>query len=237
LGVDSGSELLFSVSTDISDGTNPEEFYAPEFITETDIPEARPGDAIDAAIEAEPTSSKAVQKPEPPITHGFGNRRRKNPGEPKTRAPDADEWMDFFSRIVIRFGTEWYVDAMFRNIDEESVDAADAIKLLLTEEERDIIARPFAEYANKNPFLKKHGRQIVALSDSFESVVILSRWFSRVNRVARKYRPKKPAKAHVERLGETHNGNGRSREAGPTGPDYTNGLIPNGYSIFNPGGN
>lgn len=166
-----------------------------------------------------------------PLNKGFGSRRRKNPTEPKTTPPNLDEWMDFFSRIVIRFLTEWYVDMMFRGIDEDIVTESDAAKLLLTEEERDSIARPFAEYANKNPFMRKHGRQIVAFADSFESIVMLGRWYMRVNRIARKYRPRKPVHTHVERMnGANNNGYNGQSTAGTTG-----GTIPNGFGVYNPG--
>lgn len=166
-----------------------------------------------------------------PLNKGFGSRRRKNPTEPKTTPPNLDEWMDFFSRIVIRFLTEWYVDMMFRGIDEDIVSESDAAKLLLTDEERDSIARPFAEYANKNPFMRKHGRQIVAFADSFESIVMLGRWYMRVNRIARKYRPRKPVHTHVERMnGANSNGYNGQGAAGTTG-----GTIPNGFGVYNPG--
>lgn len=168
---------------------------------------------------------------EPPLNKGFGSRRRKNPTEPKTTPPNLDEWMDFFSRIVIRFLTEWYVDMMFRGIDEDIVSESDAAKLLLTDEERDSIARPFAEYANKNPFMRKHGRQIVAFADSFESIVMLGRWYMRVNRIARKYRPRKPVHTHVERMnGANSNGYNGQGAQGTTG-----GTIPNGFGVYNPG--
>lgn len=221
-------------ANDISDGTKPDILYgAPEYIIPEGTSEESPGDAIDAEIISEsmitpnsPTMGKLIE--EESITKGFGRRRRKNTGDPKSSPPNTDEWMDFFSRIVIRFVTEWYVDAVFSGLDEDLVSEADAEKLILTEEERDTIARPFAEYANKNPFMKKHGRQIVAISDSFESIVILGRWFSRVNRVARKYKPKKVVH------GKADHGNERSSTPGPNGTSY--GPVPERFPIINPGG-
>jgi hypothetical protein len=195
------------------------------------------GSVIDNAIHVE-SSPVEVAKPEPPITTGFGRRRRKNPGDPKKTAPDTDEWMDFFSRIVIRFLTEWYVDWMFRGIGEDSVTDIDAAKLALTEDERDVIARPYAEFANKNPFLKKHGRQIVAFSDSFESTVILGKFFMRVNRIARKYKPqeKKPQRPSFRLHPEQENNHNGNRGQGQESAESTQGPIPDGYPIFNPGG-
>jgi hypothetical protein len=137
---------------------------------------------------------------------------------------------------VFRFITEWYVDFVFRGIDDELVSDADAVKLLLTEDERRVIARPFAEYANKNPYLRKHGRQIVAFADSFESLVILGQWFSRVNRLARKYSRisgKPPVTVTVKpeerrapdvNFGESPSGNGHARP-----------VIPDNLTVFNPG--
>lgn len=206
---------------------------------ETPTPDA--GDVIDNAIRYEIPANSAPPAPVPAaekeesLTTGFGRRRRKNPAKPKGTAPDVDEWLDFFSRIVIRFATEWYVDYMFRGIDEDSITDADLSRLALTEDERDVIARPYAEFANKNPFMRKHGRQIVAFSDSLESTVILGRFYLRVNRIARKYRPQERksqrpnVRLHPERTDNVDFGQGAQSQtaAGP---------IPEGYPVFNPGG-
>jgi hypothetical protein len=232
--IDSDTELttpyvINNYSDPLSEYTavNPEQFESP---AADDAPEQNVGDIVNDAAKAE---LPAVAK-ERPITEGFGPRRRRNPGDPKKTAPDVDEWMDFFSRVVIRFLTEWYADYVFRDISEEAISDDDAARLLLTEEERDTIARPYAEFANKNPFLKKHGRQIIAISDSFESTVILGRFMMRVNRIARKYRPepRKPQRPTVKlRPEENHHGNnGQSQESAGAGP------IPEGYPVYNPGG-
>lgn len=198
------------------------------------------GDAIDEAIKtAEIPVSTAPAKREPITeTHGFGKRRSKTSDKPKGTAPNVDEWMDFFSRIVIRFATEWYVDYVFRGVSEDSISDIDAAKLALTDEERDIIARPYAEFANKNPFLKKHGRQIIAFSDSFESTVILGKFYMRVNRIARKYRPERSkhrptVKIRPER---THTHDERSGQSSQSANGSWDGPIPAGYPIVNPGG-
>jgi hypothetical protein len=140
-----------------------------------------PDKAIDDQVKPEPDADNAS------LTRPWGSRNRKDDGKAKSGPPNADEWLDFFSRIVIRFVTEWYADWCFRGIDEDLVSDSDAEKLLLEEDERKVIARPFAEFANKNPYLRKHGREIVAFADSFESMVVLGKWFARVNRIARKY--------------------------------------------------
>lgn len=183
-------------------------------------PSDEAGSLIDAAV-ADDDEGKLNTRP-------FGKRRRKDDSGAKGTAPNAAEWEDFFSRIVIRFLTEWYVDIAFRGIDEDLVTEQDAAKLLLTEDERNVIARPFAEYANKNPFLRKHGRQIVAFADSFESVVILGQWFSRVNRVARKYN--KIGKTTVMR-GKAEHSHGDSGQSAAS----ANGHATAGYGVYNPG--
>jgi hypothetical protein len=216
------------------DGTQPELFFGEsEYVApgSEELPDVskNAADVIDMAATSEPAIVKSDDDDEP-LNKGFGRRRRKNPEEPKAGPPNIDEWMDFFSRIVIRFLTEWYVDLIFRGIDEDDISDRDAAKLLLTEEERNTIARPFAEYANKNPYMRKHGRQIVAFADSFESVVMLGRWFARVNRVAKKYKPRKQnVRSTVQRMGA--NGNGSSGESAES---TANGSHQ--FSVFNPGG-
>lgn len=203
----------------------------PVFTTDpkTGSPAADAGSAIDDAVTAERINNLA----DTISTSPFGARNRKDEGKAKTTPPTADEWLDFFSRIVVRFITEWYVDAVFRKIDEDLVSDEDAARLLLTEEERNVIARPFAEFANKNKLMRKHGRQIVAFADSFESVYILAQWFGRVNRIARKYGKivnattvrVKPEEKRDVNFGQStqSNGNGYQR------PDVS------GLSVFNPG--
>lgn len=219
-----------------SDGTAPQLFIGePEFI-EPEIPAeaesaTNAADAIDAMATAEPAIVPTDDEDEP-LNKGFGRRRRKNTTDPKVSAPNLDEWMDFFSRIVIRFMTEWYVEMVFRGVDDDAISDRDAGRLLLTDEERDTIARPFAEYANKNPFMKKHGRQIVAFADSFESIVMLGRWYARVNRIARKYKPRHqnvPANIRV-------NGNHNHGNSGESAQGATGGIVNPQFGIFNPGG-
>lgn len=182
-----------------------------------------PDKAIDAEIQEDPDKLSI---------HPFGNRNRKDDGRAKSGAPNVDEWLDFFSRIVIRFLTEWYVDFTFRKIDENLVTDSDAEKLLLTEDERNVIARPFAEYANKNPYLRKHGRQIVALADSFESMVIMAQWFARVNRIARKYTrmASKPVIKTGKEAVNVDNSQGAASQNGYTAPAGFGGI-----TIHNPG--
>lgn len=158
---------------------------------------------------------------------------------PKSGIPDVDEWLDFFSRIVLRTLLDWYVDYAFRGIDEDLVSERDLERLVLTKDERNEIAAPLAEYANKNKFTRKHGREIVALADSMESMIVLTRYVMRVNRIARKYRPNKP-KAQRPRVtlsesGASSNGNFGQGSEGFI-PGANNGRFPAGYDVYNPGG-
>lgn len=110
----------------------------------------------------------------------------------KTGPPDANEWLDFFSRIILKVGMNAYIDMAFKDVNEDLVTPEDLAKIKVSREERDAIARPLAEYATKNPYTRKHGRQVVALTDSIESLMTLGIWMRRVNRIAKKYKPAKP---------------------------------------------
>lgn len=157
----------------------------------------------------------------------------------RTGAPKVDEWLDFFSRIVLKVGMELYTDAVFKDIDESVVTVADLKRIQVTKQERDTIARPFAEYATKNPVLKKHGRQIVALTDSAESLITLGIWARRVNRVAKKYKPAKPKGPQVVRPQNVRiadDGN-NGQTTGTRTNGVSHGKLPDGeYGIYNPGG-
>ncbi len=201
----------------------------PVFTDAEPTPTPDAGAAIDAEI------ATPVTDPDELNTKPFGKRNRKDEDKAKSTPPTADEWLDFFARIVFRFITEWYVDFVFRGIDDDLVSDHDAAKLLLTEDERRVIARPFAEYANKNPYLRKHGRQIVAFADSFESLVILGQWFSRVNRIARKY-SKRVSKPTVNvRPEEKQDVNFGQSPQSTSGNGHTPRPDVSGLTVFNPG--
>jgi hypothetical protein len=110
--------------------------------------------------------------------------------DPKAGPPKLEEWQKFFSRVLIRSATNWYIEFAFRGIDEDELSDREVDRIKITEDEREKIARPFAELANKSKFTRKHGRTIVALTDSWDSMVTLGMWYNRVNRVARKHRKK-----------------------------------------------
>lgn len=155
---------------------------------------------------------------------------------PRTTAPKADEWLDLFSRVVLKVGMELYVDFAFRGIDESVVTVDDLKRLKVGKDERDTIARPFAEYAAKSDLGKKHGRKIVALTDSAESLVTLGIWTRRVNRVAKKYKPvtQKPMRPQNVRIHDNGNNGQDKGNSGFNGA--TGGTLPFGeYGINNPG--
>jgi hypothetical protein len=211
------------VSQGIDSDDRPEESPIPE-IPGFGYPVENVGTSIDAAIEP---PDKPLIDPEKPARTTL-----------KTGPPSADEWLDFFSRIVLKIGMDLYVDAAFRQVDEERVSEADLHRIKVRKEERDTIARPFAEFAAKNPVARKHGRQVVALTDSIESVMTLGIWMRRVNRVAKKYRPPKQQKPRNIRIKEaSQDGNHGSAQGNPGEQTSPNGSgYTTGYStIFNPG--
>lgn len=112
--------------------------------------------------------------------------------ESKTGIPNLDEWMHFFSRVVIRMAMNFYIDLAFRNIDEDMLSDREIERIRMTDAERDRIARPFAELAYKNKWTRKHGRSIIASADSIDAIVQLGMWYSRVSRIAAKYRGDAP---------------------------------------------
>lgn len=102
--------------------------------------------------------------------------------------PNIDEWLHFFANVLIRLATNYYIDLAFRGVDEELLTIREVESITLDQEQRERIARPFAEFALKNKFTRKHGRSIIAMGDSIDAVVQLGMWFSNVNRLAKKYR-------------------------------------------------
>jgi hypothetical protein len=138
-----------------------------------------PADIIDAEIIDEPAGKHSRIKSERPAPLERSA---------KTGPPNIDEWMHFFSKVCIRLATDWYLEFAFRGIDEDLLSDREIEKIRLEDEERDRIARPFAEYANKAKFTRKHGRMIIASADSIDAALQLGIWFSRVNRIANKYR-------------------------------------------------
>jgi hypothetical protein len=151
----------------------------------------------------------------------------------KPGIPSLDEWMDFFSRIVLRVACDWYIEWAFHGVDENLLSEREVVRIQLTEEERQRIAVPLAELSHKSKFMRKHGRTIVASGGAFDAIVALGTWTSRVNRIARKHKPNTVQGRVVpnERAGQ-----GESSEAQPGYNGANGGRIVDGVTIINPGG-
>ena len=187
------------------------------------------GDTIDAEMNgtAKPESRIPDESLKPASRARSRSRQDDSKAEsrtPKAGPPSLDEWSNFFSRVVLRVTTEYYISFAFRGIDENALSEREVERLAMTDEERELIATPFAELSNKSKFMRKHGRMIVASGDAFNALVVLGVWASRVNRIAAKHRPK-TAQAKV-----TLNGNsGSSPQSTVFSEGTTGGRIPNGY--------
>jgi hypothetical protein len=149
---------------------------------------------------------------------------RKNNDIPRAGAPRLDEWQDFFARVVIKGITERWVDHAFRDVDEDKLTDRELRRLYLAPDERERIARPLSELANKNKFTRRHGRTIIAAADSVDSVMALALWFGRVNRIASKYSGTRPVKGSVVKDERTppFEGNGTNGQAN----GYEHGFAP-----------
>jgi hypothetical protein len=202
------------------------------------------GDMVDALLgnarEGEPASPPDGGSP----SRNRVSRLRKVPDGDDTREPrDAtgkpptlDEWVSFFGRVVLKTTCDFYIDFAFRGIDEDMVNERDLDRITMTDEERKIIAVPLAELSNKSKFMRKHGRTMVASGDAIRALVVLGAWSSRVNRIAAKYRPKKPPVIKIN--GMSPNGNlGQDQEQAAYATGAGNGRVPNGFRVYNPGGN
>jgi hypothetical protein len=172
---------------------------------------AKDGPKIDAEIK----STRLSEKPVP-----------KEGDKPKAGPPTLEEWQDFFARIVFLTLAEWYVTWCFRGVPEDIISEEDLKRCTLSKEERQQIALPLSELANKSSVARKHGRQVIAFFESFEAIILIGMWMSKVHRIASKYRPRKekrPVNVRVEQNAPPSNGSGGAP-----------GFDPN-VSIFNPG--
>ena len=140
-------------------------------------------------------------------------------------APRVDEWADFFSRVLIRGATDYYIERAFRDIDENLLTEREVDRIKLSQAERDRIAKPFAELANKLGFMRKHGRAIIASAGSVESAIQLGMWYSRVNRIrAAVERRTQPAAARLPYVMRVPEGRDENVSTGPgDAPPEANG--------------
>lgn len=180
------------------------------------------GDIVDDALEQEPPKAETAEVERP---RSRSRSRAKQDDEPqpmrdaKSGPPSLDEWQGFLSRVVLRTMCDYYLNWAFRGIDEDALSEREIERLALSDEEKKLISVPFAELANKSKFMRKHGRMIVASGDAFNALIVLGAWMSRVNRIASKYRPRKPQQGKV-----VNNGRSGQSTAEATGPyQGTNG--------------
>jgi len=217
------SQLEADIDSDAAEDSETISAAGPFFQTFTATPKTS-GDTIDSHGET-------------PVTVERKTRRQRANDEPgsardaKATPPSLDEWSNFFSRVVLRVGTEFYINLAFRGIDEDSVSDRDLDRLVMTDEERKMIATPFAELSHKSKFMRKHGRMIVASGDALNALVVLGVWMGRVNRIASKYRPK-VVKGSVN----GHGNNGQDTQA-PIWEGSSGGRFPPGFDggFTNPG--
>jgi hypothetical protein len=223
---------LEDIGSDVS--AEPGSVFIPEPTFDFDVPPGLPivdedGDSIPivtgviAEPAEEPKRSRRTKTPEPD-----GER------DAKTGPPDIHEWMDFFSKVLLRFICDWYISWAFSGIDEDLLSDREIERIQLSDDERKRIARPFAELSYKSKFMRKHGRTIVASGGAFDALVALGAWTARVNRISKKYKKPNPRQQRAPQ-----NGSSGPREPEPSnGFDYANGTnggrVPDGARIVNP---
>lgn len=117
----------------------------------------------------------------------------KNPApKGKTGPPDFTEWQDFIGGVLIHWICVAFVSVAMRRINRDILSIDDKDDLELDEEEELLIAKPLSTWLTNSgsEFNTKYGRIIINLRESIEAMVILAFYMGRVNRVARKYKPK-----------------------------------------------
>lgn len=187
-------------------------------------------EAESAAGEETVSVRSIVEKPE-----------RLDPPEAKSGPPSLGEWEDFFARFVIRILVDLYLMMVLGDELLAELTPMEAKQIALSKEDMREIAAPLASLSNKSRFMKKHGRSIIATADSYESVITLMLWMRRVNRIAKKHRPKQPKPR------KTRTVSGVSVPTPPVQEDssyafddgYSGGEVSgtpiNGFGVFNPG--
>lgn len=151
--------------------------------------------------------------------------------EAKTGAPSLDEWQDFFGRFLIRMLVDAYLYLVLGDlIDELSKTELDSIKL--SKEEMKEIAAPLAEMSNKSSFMKKHGRSIIATTESYESVMTLLFWMNRVNRIAKRHRKANPKPRRVRGHAVPREDQNNARNDGNSSGEVGGAVPPAG--LYNP---
>ncbi len=105
--------------------------------------------------------------------------------KPASGAPSLDEWQDFFGRIVLRTLTDGYMHLVLKDVE---LTEREEQSLKLDKDELNEMAAPFSSLANKSKVMRKHGRAIIAATDSYEAVICMVMWARRVNRIAKRHK-------------------------------------------------
>jgi hypothetical protein len=155
-----------------------------------------------------------------------------SPRDAKPGVPSLDEWLDFFSRILLRVACDWYIDFAFRGVDENSLTDREIDRIQMTEEERKRIAVPLAELSHKSKLMRRHGRTIIASGGAFDAIIALGAWTRRVQRIARRHKTTTVA----GRVVNERSGQGTSPPSGGSYAGANGGLVNGGITIVNPGG-
>jgi hypothetical protein len=111
---------------------------------------------------------------------------------------------------MMRWITRGIVAYVFRGIDDyrSRVTEEEREALELDPEDAAKIARPIAHIAERSAMGQKHGRMLMDSRDGLESMIAITMWANRMNRIAKKYRDPRPQKGH------THRGNSRRNVSG-----------------------
>jgi hypothetical protein len=170
------------------------------------------------------------RKNPPAVSVGAGDKKRPAPPG-KLVPPDFSEWSDFIGTVVLRWAARAFVAVSLRGIDRSIIDEKDIAELELDNEQLESIAKPFAHLAIRSTFLTKHGREIMDSKDAIEAIVVLSMWTGRVNRVARKYKPRHAkGEANVREPIIVSSGENVSQEPSQFGPAYSGSPNGTGYN-------
>lgn len=167
-----------------------------------------------------------------PATRTRARQADDSPRNASSRPPSLDEWVKFFNNVVLKSAASWYIDYAFRGIDEDMLSEREVDRIALSDDERKMIAVPFAELSNKSKIMRKHGRVIVSSGDAIQATIVLGAWARRVNRIAAKYR-KQPVKVNDMRVnGSNHNGSSGqgSPQATQQATGTNGGFFPPWYS-------
>jgi len=138
----------------------------------------------------------------------------KTPKPPTLKVPDFAEWTDFIGTVMFRWATRGISAVILHGIDRDNLEQEELDAIDLDDEQLIAIAKPFAHLATRSAFLTKHGREILDSKDAIEAAVIMFMWMGRVNRIAKKYRPRHTVPGKVVNNEPVNSGQDVSAEQG-----------------------